>query len=138
VLQRRLAHRADDKAHIGLLQQQGRHHLGRVQACTFTCTCGYSAEAGHGARQHFAAERKHRQHLQPVGRLAVAQIGRQALHLVELLEQFLDVREQRQGLVRRREPPRARWNSAKPSCSSACCSVRLTAGCVTLISRAAR
>jgi hypothetical protein len=78
---------------------------GVCKACTFTCTCGYSAEAGHGARQHFAAERKHRQHLQPVGRLAVAQIGRQALHLVQLLEQFLDVREQRQGLVRRREPP---------------------------------
>lgn len=33
--------------------------------------------------------------------------------------------------------PPTRWNSAKPSCSSACCSVRLTAGWVTLIMRAA-
>ena len=33
--------------------------------------------------------------------------------------------------------PLLRWNNAKPSCSSACCKVRLTAGCEMLIKRAA-
>jgi hypothetical protein len=65
-------------------------------------------EARHGARQHLAAEREHRQHIEPVGRLAVAQVGGQALHLVELLEQLLDMRKQGQCLIGRRQPPRAR------------------------------
>jgi hypothetical protein len=88
VLQRRLATELMTKPTSASCSSRADTTWGVCKACTFTCTCGYSAEAGHGARQHFAAERKHRQHLQPVGRLAVAQIGRQALHLVSCSNSF--------------------------------------------------
>ncbi|MPM78233.1 hypothetical protein SDC9_125244 [bioreactor metagenome] len=100
MLQRGLAHRADDVAHIGLLQHQRRDHLRRVQRLHMHLHLGiFLAKPGHGARQHITAEREHGEHGQPVRRLAMAQVDGQALHLVKLLEQLLDVRKQHLRLV---------------------------------------
>ena len=104
VFQRGLSHRADDEAHIGLLQQERGDDLRRVQRLHMNLHLWiFFAEPGHRARQHVAAECKHGQHGEPIRCLTMAQIGGEALHFIELLEQLFDVREQRERFVGRRE-----------------------------------
>lgn len=96
---------AEDKTHVGLLQQQRRHDLRRVQRFHRDRIARVLlAEGLERARQHLVAQRQHAQDAQLAGVAARAQVGREALHLVELRKQPLDVRIQRERLGGRCEP----------------------------------
>jgi hypothetical protein len=62
-------------------------------------------EQAHGPRHDLVTQGQHGQHLQFMLAAPGAQVGRQALHLVELLEQALDVRVQRLRLQRGPQSP---------------------------------
>ena len=62
---------------------------------------------------------------------------RQATHFVEIRKQLFHQRKKTARLGRGHESPPVRSNNGNPNCSSACLSVRLTAGWVMLIKRAA-
>ena len=62
---------------------------------------------------------------------------RQATHFVEIRKQLFHQRKKTARLGRGHESPPVRSNNGNPNCSSACLSVRLTAGWVMLIRRAA-
>ncbi len=108
-------HRAEDEAHVGLAQQQRRHDLRRVQRLDpHRDRRMLLAEDVQRARQHLVAERQHRQDAQLAHVLRGTQVLGQALHLVELAEEPLDVRVQGQRLVGGHQPAPGALEQRKP------------------------